>query len=370
MIRSGTKFRYYNLVFCLMLIFIQSTYAEVEVEHLSIEASLNTEQIKLGTPPLIKPDTLNNENIDFDDLIHFGDLINVDIVGSTEYDWRGTITNEGFLDGLEFIDKEIYALCQNETKVSAEIAKSYGKFLNDPQVIVTILDRSNRPHSTLFGAVRLPQRFKIKREVYLNELLVLAGGFTEKASGDIQILRQPEASCKAKIERELKIAEQKKIQGESFVKINQDTGTNFINIKISDLLSGNRDANLQVLYGDVISVFAAQPIYVTGGVARPSKISVSDDINVTRAIASAGGLTNRADKKNITIFRRVDGVTKVIKVDLDAIATKKIKDIPLKPYDIVDIAENGRDEKKYPPVISFDDRNEDFDTNLPITVID
>ena len=34
-------------------------------------------------------------------LIHSGDLIDVDVVGSIEYDWRGRLNPEGFLDGIE-----------------------------------------------------------------------------------------------------------------------------------------------------------------------------------------------------------------------------------------------------------------------------
>ena len=30
------------------------------------------------------------------DLIHFGDVIDVDVVGSLEFDWRGGLTPEGF----------------------------------------------------------------------------------------------------------------------------------------------------------------------------------------------------------------------------------------------------------------------------------
>ncbi|MDM7924023.1 MAG: hypothetical protein QUS14_17160 [Pyrinomonadaceae bacterium] len=35
------------------------------------------------------------------ELIHYGDLIDIDVVGSFEYDWRGTLTQEGFIDGNE-----------------------------------------------------------------------------------------------------------------------------------------------------------------------------------------------------------------------------------------------------------------------------
>jgi hypothetical protein len=45
-------------------------------------------------------------------LVHFGDLLEVDVIGSYEYDWRGTLTPDGYLDGLDTIENQIYGLCQ------------------------------------------------------------------------------------------------------------------------------------------------------------------------------------------------------------------------------------------------------------------
>ena len=80
-------------------------------------------------------------------LIHLGDLIEVDVIGSTEFDWRGTLNPEGYLNGVDFIDNPIYALCQSEQTVAADVAKGYSKLLRNPQVEVKILDRSSRPQA-------------------------------------------------------------------------------------------------------------------------------------------------------------------------------------------------------------------------------
>jgi len=47
-------------------------------------------------------------------LVHFGDLIEVDVIGSFEYDWRGSLTPEGFFDGLDSLEYQVYGLCQSE----------------------------------------------------------------------------------------------------------------------------------------------------------------------------------------------------------------------------------------------------------------
>ncbi len=315
----------------------------------------------------ISPDTEQNESIDEDDLIHFGDLLDVNILGSTEYDWRGAITQEGFLSGLEFTEDDVYGLCRTEKSVALDVARAYSKFLKNPQVEVKILDRSNRPVSTLYGAVKLPHRFKLQRQVKLSELIVLAGGFTEKASGMIQILRQPDTSCIEKKQREF---ESVGTSVNKFVKVSKNNGAEFINIKISDLLSGNQLANPQILYGDIITITTAQPIYIIGGVVRPSKIAEREKLTVSRAIDSAGGLTKQADPQNITVFRKESGETKLIKVDFKKISEKKADDLVLKAFDIVDVAEKGRNEKKYPPVIEFGESDNKNNSTLPLRVID
>ncbi|MGI9056364.1 MAG: hypothetical protein ACR2F2_11245, partial [Pyrinomonadaceae bacterium] len=40
-------------------------------------------------------------------LVHYGDLIDVDILGSFDYDWRGKLTPEGYLDGVNFVEEPI-----------------------------------------------------------------------------------------------------------------------------------------------------------------------------------------------------------------------------------------------------------------------
>lgn len=303
-------------------------------------------------------------------LIHLGDLIDVDVLGSFEYDWRGTLTPEGFLDGLDALEERVFGLCRTEEDVAKEIAKAYGKILRYPKVVVKILDRSNRPNSTLFGAVRVQQRFQIKRPVFLNELIILAGGFTDKASGEIQIFRPASLSC-------AEIAPQNKqtdsTSGETrerFISARQDNGSQFINIRITDLLSGKKEANIQILAGDVVTVLEAKPIYVIGGVNTPRQISTRSQMTVSRALAGAGGLSKDADATKITIFRRTGKETKIIETDLEKIKANQAEDIVLQAFDIVDVAQKGKEKRKYPPVVKVDDVTVENSSKLPLRIIE
>jgi protein involved in polysaccharide export with SLBB domain len=303
-------------------------------------------------------------------LIHLGDLIDVDVVGNIDYDWRGTLTPEGFLNGLDSIEERIYALCRKEEEVAQDIAKGYGKFLREPKVVVRIVDRSNRQPSTLFGAVKLPQRFQIKRPVYLNELIILAGGFTEKASGEIQIYRPGGLGCAEQKTQSAENAGENPNPPERFISASQNNGSQFINIRISELLSGKKGANVQILVGDIITVLEASPIYVIGGVATPKQIATRSQITLSRAITSAGGLSKDADPKKITIFRRQAGETKIIEADLDKIKAGQAEDTVLQAFDVVEVTRKGGDKSRYPPVIKVDDLSDKNAAKLPLRVID
>jgi polysaccharide export outer membrane protein len=305
------------------------------------------------------------------DLVHHGDLIDVDVIGSVEYDWRGTINPEGFLDAVDYAENPIYALCRNEQQIAGAVAQAYGKILREPKVAVKILDRSNRPLAILYGAVKTPQRFQIRRPIYLNELLVVAGGLTEKSSGDIQIFRPKSLNCPAPVEEKPDAPADGGKNREKFVAASQTSGgASYINIKISDLLAGKKDANLQILSGDIVTVVEAEPIYVTGSVVNPKQISSRAQITLSRAVASAGGLSKNAGAGKVTIFRREAGETKVIETDLERIENGEAEDLILRAFDIVEVAQTGRDKTKFPPIIKADEPGEKKMSNLSLRIID
>jgi protein involved in polysaccharide export with SLBB domain len=305
---------------------------------------------------------------DFDpekDLIHFGDVIDVDILGGVEYDWRGTLTPEGFLSGLDFIEEPVFAQCKTETEVADAVVKGYSKLLREPKVVVRIIDRSKRPVSTVFGAVKKEQRFQIQRPVFLNELIVLSGGLTDRASGGIQIFRPKDVSCVQSYRN------QQQTDGEArerFVQTSQENGSNTINIKISDRLRGKE--NPQIFSGDIITILEADPIYIIGGVTAPKRISSRTQTTLSRAIAGAGGFSKDAEPEKITIFRREGNETKIIEANYEEIEKNADKDIRLLPFDVVDVGVKGRGKNKLAPVVREEDFSAKNGANLPLRIID
>lgn len=296
---------------------------------------------------------------DEENLIHSADLIEVDVVGSTEFDWRGTLNAEGFLNGVNFTENPIYAVCQTEESVAAQIAKSYSRILRSPQVVVRIFDRSKRPAAVLFGAVKKNQRFQIKRLVFLNELIVVSGGFTDRASGEIQIIRSPNVNCL----NEISSGQQQQTGAQ-----NKTDEAQYINVKIADLLAGKE--NPRILSGDVVTVHEAKPIYVIGAVGVPKQIAVRAEITLSRAVDSAGGILKNADAAKVVIFRRAAGESKTIEADLNKIKAGQAEDVVLQAYDVVEVSITGREKRKFPPVLKTDETGAKAWQSLPLRIID
>jgi len=291
-------------------------------------------------------------------LVHFGDLIEVDVVGSFEHDWRGSLTPEGFLDGLISLENQIYALCRSEQDLSLAIQTELSKTLRDPKVAVRILDRSNRAVAFLNGAVKAPQRFQIKRPIYLNEMLTLSGGITDRSSGEVSVFRPANLSC----------IEPRKTGESEFVKASQPVAERTI-IKIVAILRGDPSANPRILSGDIVTVVEALPVYVIGGVNAPQQIPLRNELTLSRAIAMAGGLAKEANS-NITVFRRDGSGTELITVDVQKIAAGQADDPVLKPFDIVDVPQKGKPARVRPPVIDNGGSKSATLANLPLRIID
>lgn len=294
-----------------------------------------------------------------DDLVHFGDVIDVDVVGGFEFDWRGILTGEGFLDGLDGYSESIYGLCRSESQIAADVTRVLGKILREPRVVVRIIDKSNRAVVVLDGAVKTPTRFRLRRAVYLREMLVLAGGLTDGASGDITIFRPKNLSCRSII-----IPVNASATGPS------DNGSSTTNIKISELLSGMDAANPRILSGDIVTVTRALPIYVIGAVNNPRPIYSRDQMTVSRVVASAGGLAKEAEGNKVLIFRRDGLETRVIEVDLGKIKRNETNDEILRPFDIIEVAAKRGGKRKYPPVVATDENKDRTRQELPLRVID
>jgi polysaccharide biosynthesis/export protein len=259
-----------------------------------------------------------------------GDVLDVRVFGQPELSSSVQVDSDGNLSSLPFLEKPIIAKCRSDKDVQKDIAAAYSKFINNPQVSVRISERNSRQPATVFGAVRQPTRVEMKRKVRLNELMAVSGGFTERASGTIQILHTEPLMCPEPGEEKLAAP----IDG-TRIPLNI--------IKIADLRAGKLEANPVIRPGDYVLVTEAEPVYITGSVMSPGGVYLREDLMLSRALAMVGGARKEAKLTDVRIFRQVPGSAnqQVISVDVAAIKKNQKPDVVLQAYDVIEVPEAG-----------------------------
>ena len=259
-----------------------------------------------------------------------GDVLDVRVFGQPELSSSVQVDSDGNLSSLPFLEKPIVAKCRTDKDVQKDITIAYSKFINNPQVSVRISERNSRQPATVFGAVRQATRVEMKRKVRLNELMAVSGGFTERASGTIQILHTEPLMCPEPGEE----AQATPIDG---------TRIPLQIINIADLRAGKVEANPVIRPGDYVLVTEAEPIYITGSVMSPSGIYLREGLMLSRALAMVGGARKEAKLTEVKVYRQIPGSAnqEVITVDVQAIKKNQKPDFALKAYDVIEVPEAG-----------------------------
>jgi len=288
--------------------------------------------------------------------IHYGDIVDIDVIGSLEFDWRGGLTPEGFLEGPNRLEKPVFALCRTVDDVGAAVRAGYQSILRDPNVVVRIIDRSNRALAYVDGAVKKPQRYQLKRPVSLAELMVLSGGISDTSSGEISIFRPPNVNCRDRRSGEL-----------SFENAATQAPRKY-SIQIADLLSGKQEANMSILTGDIVTVVEAPPVFVTGDVRSPRRMNLTPELTLSRAISAAGGAVKLFSGQRARIFRR--GAKGVLDLDMQKVFEGGENDLKLEPYDVIDVEQKGVEPRRIAPIAEPIDRAGSGLSRLPLRIVD
>lgn len=244
------------------------------------------------------------------------DLLEISVFGHDELNTRVRVSEEGKITLPLVGEVEIRGLTKSEAE--NRLAQILGEeYLQNPQVTIFIVEYQSRRVSVL-GAVRTPGRYElIGRETVL-EKIAQAGGFTPDAGDDIIITRDNNHGTKKSLR-----------------------------ISIEDLtLKEDAKVDIPLQPNDTIYVPPDKIvyIYVTGQVRSPGAIEVKQSLlphfTLLRAIAQAGGFSDRA-KKGSVLIKRIgeNGKEKVMEVNVKDIEKGKIKDIPLKENDVIIVKE-------------------------------
>ena len=261
-----------------------------------------------------------------------GDILDVRVFGQSDLNSVVEVDSEGNISSLPFLEAPIRAQCRSDKEVQQDIAKAFGKYIRNPQVSVRISDRKSRQPATISGAVKNPMQVTMLRPARLHELVTKAGGWSERASGTIQILHTEPEMCPGPTP----------IFQPAAATVKADNFGMMV-FKISDLKAGKEEADPFIRPGDIVIVTEAEPIYVTGAVIAPRELPLRNDLTLSRAIAMVGGPQRLAKTNEVYVYRQKDGVVgqETLKYNYDAIKKGKAPDVLLKPYDIVDVRESG-----------------------------
>lgn len=200
-----------------------------------------------------------------------------------------------------------------EKKIAAMLEKNY---LKNAQVTIFIKEFQSKKIS-IMGAVKEPGMKDLIGRQSLLQVISMAGGLSEQASDTVIIFRQFRS-----------------LPSQSLV------------IKLDDLLlKANPKYNIPVFPGDIINIPGSQflDIYVFGQVKNPGAVRMkkgSDEVTLLRAIAQAGGFSDRARRGKVLITRSEGGQEKKIYVDVKDILGGSRKDFVLQAFDVIFVPES------------------------------
>lgn len=259
-----------------------------------------------------------------------GDVVDVRVFSQADLNSMAEVDADGNISSLPFLETPIRAQCRTDKEVQQDIARAYAKYIRNPQVSVRIAERKSRPPATLSGAIKTPMQVLMLRRVRLHELLAKAGGWTDRASGTIQIVHTEPEMCPEPGEL---------IQKASASGLEPELAV----YKISDLKAGKEEADPFVRPGDIVIISEGEPVYVNGEVVAPRELYLKDGLTLGRAIAMAGGIQRLANSKEVHIYRLKEGKSgqEDLKYNYEAIRRGQQDDVLLKPYDIIYVKRSG-----------------------------
>lgn len=277
-----------------------------------------------------------------------GDVLELRVYSEPTLTGRYTVNEEGNIR-IPLIG-HIYAKCRNELEIEKDVVTALAKYIKQPQVTLTVAERQSRPMAIVYGAVRVPSRVQMNRRVRLVELLAVAGGTTEQAGGEVQVLHTEAVMCPqpedlVDMAEKAEIAEKAAEKPQPQEPESADTiRLPFELYRLDDVAAGKKEANPFIRPGDIVIVQNASPVFVTGAVAQPSNLYLRSGMTLFRAIAQVGGTRKDAKTERVYIYRQKKGQLEPeqIVVNYDDIKKQKAPDVPLQPYDIIEVRDASK----------------------------
>lgn len=243
------------------------------------------------------------------------DLLRIQVIEAPDLATEARVSAAGLIIFAPLGDVE--ASGRTATELEAEIRRRLEeKYLQRATVKIEIQEFLSKPISVI-GAVKEPTDLGVTGAWSLLEAITAAGGLAENHGGVIYVLRRADNGLSAQIE-----------------------------IPIRDLMvRADPRYNIPIFANDLINVSAnvELTVYCLGEVSRPGALTFksTERLTLLAAIASAGGLTDRASSK-ILVKRaaRDTAPAEETTVDYKRIVSGQEADLPLKDGDIIVVKES------------------------------
>lgn len=252
-----------------------------------------------------------------------GDVLLVSVADAPEFGGKLRVTDSGVIE-IPGVPGQIRAEDQSASELAHAIRDALvaAKQLREPRVSVYVEEFHGRT-VTVLGAVAKPAVYPIAKRTNVLEALSLAGGTLPNSGNTVTIVRGA-ASAEA---------------------MGTPVGS-VQTLRLNDLVSGKDAATVPELRnGDMISVSAAEVIYVVGSVTKPGGYTIADPssgVSVVQAVALAEGLKSVASRHGLIIRQSTsDRLRLEIPVDLGQMMAGKSTDVQLAPNDILYVPASG-----------------------------
>ena len=267
--------------------------------------------IPSGSSPAAQP-----KEVSYDYTIGAYDLVEIQVFELAQLTRKVRVAEDGTIS-LPLLGKvTIGGLSPQEAEAHIGDLLREKKLVKEPQVTVFVEDMVSR-QVTIQGAVKKPGSYPLLGAKTLLDMIGQAGGLVDQAGQQIIILRPFTADKDDRIE-----------------------------IDVERLVyRGDPLMNILLQPGDIVMVPYEQEIriYVNGAVRNPGaqKFPGSDEISLLQAITSAGGTTDRANERRVTVIRKLeDGTKQMFKLNLKRVKKGKADDLVLRKNDIVYVPES------------------------------
>jgi polysaccharide biosynthesis/export protein len=257
----------------------------------------------------------NQENVAFINEYRIGarDLLEISVFELPELSQMVRVSEDGSIT-LPLLGKVTVAgLTKEELEKRLASLLFEKNYLRNARVTVFIKEYQSSQVAVI-GAVAKSGIYNLISHTTLLQIISQAGGLTDRASSELFILR-----------------EDKKTGIQSRIVIDLDDLVN----------NGNQKLNVPLEAGDTINIPMDQivNVFVFGEVRNPGALQVkmSKKITILQAIAQAGGLTEGASKRSVTITRkdRKSGKETKILINLNDVIKGKKPAIELQEGDVV-----------------------------------